>query len=122
MRIHGALQRRALPLLVILLVVVGQALYGQFAGNGRPFFFMWPTLVLLTPALWWLVLGNTKSSIVAAVIMGAIMFGSNHLGVLLPSGYVAAFWLGLPVTTFIAWYVGRSKVVASSVQVASNDG
>jgi hypothetical protein len=122
MRIRVALQRRALPLLVILLVVVGQALYGQFAGNGRPFFLMWPTLLLLTPALWWLAEGNAKSSIVAAGIMGALMFGSNHLGGLLPSGYVAAFWLGLPIATFIAWRVGRPKAAASSEQVATNDG
>jgi hypothetical protein len=122
MRIRGALQPRALPLLVILVVIVVQALYGQFAGNGRPLLLMWPTLALLAPALWWLVEGNAKSSIVAAVIMGALMFGSNHLGSLLPSGYVAAFWLGLPITTVIAWYVGKPKAVALPKEVASNDG
>jgi hypothetical protein len=122
MRTQGAFQRRALPLLVIALVDVVQGLYGQFAGNGRPLMLMWPTLALLAPALWWLVEGNARSSVVAAVIMGALMFGSNHLGGLLPSAYVAAFWLGLPIATSIAWYVGKPKAVPRPVEVASNDG
>jgi hypothetical protein len=102
-----------LPLLVVLAVFVVQALYGQFAGNGRPLSLMWPTLALLSPALWWLLEGNARSSIVASIIMGSLMFGCNHLGGLLPQGYVAAFWLGLPVTAVVAWRVGRPKVVAA---------
>jgi hypothetical protein len=114
MRTRAAIRLRAVPLLAILTVIAGQVFYGQVAGNGQPLSLMWPTLCLLSPALWWLFEGNARSSVAATLIMGSLMFGSNHLGGLMPHGYVTAFWFGLPIGTLVAWYVGKPRAAANS--------
>jgi hypothetical protein len=91
---------RSLPLALIFVVFGFQAGYGYFALQERPLYLFWPTLALLTPAIWWTLEGFVRASSVYSLIMLAIIAGANKFG---EYGYVSAFWLGLPIGMLVAW-------------------
>jgi hypothetical protein len=99
-------------LLFVLLVFVVQSWYGHVFGHGVSD--LWSTtLLLLVPSIAWLVARRGRASQVSTGIMAALMFGSNHLGSLMPFGYIASFWVGLPLASLASWYVSKDWPLAS---------
>ena len=90
----------------VALVFIAQSAIAVWLGGVGPFALWSSTLLLLMPAIAWLLMSDTRASIIATGVMALFIAAANVLG---PFGYIAAFWVGLPVCVVVAWLDGRRR-------------
>jgi len=84
-----------------------QTAFATLADRVGPFT-LWPqTLLLLSPAIYWLVVGNNRNCVVVTTFISLLLCVFNWLGSLAPLGYVFAYWVGLPISVALPWVVDR---------------
>lgn len=84
-----------------------QAAFATLADRVGPFA-LWPhTVLLLSPAIYWLVVGNNRNCVAVTTVMGLLLCVCNWLGSRAPLGYVFAYWVGLPISLALPWVVER---------------
>lgn len=106
MRVLASVNSRWLPVLAIAAVLFAQSLVAVVAAQVGPFE-LWPaTLLLLVPSLAWLVPPRPVASLAATGVTTAFIVIAHMVG---GAGYVAAFWIGLPVAALVAWRVARRE-------------
>jgi hypothetical protein len=95
---------RSVAVAAIVVVFACQSAVALAVGNGS-MFSLWPsTLLLLVPAVLWLLASNARASLVATGVIAVFVAGANWLGAF---GYIIAFWLGLPAAALAAWFAAR---------------
>lgn len=111
MRTTVVLSSRLLPSAAIAVVLVGQSWFAESSSSAELFVLWSNTLLLLAPAVGWLVPPKPIGSLVATSIMAGFLIFANLFG---GAGYVIAFWVGLPVSALAGWFAARRETVASS--------
>lgn len=104
MSVAAVLIHRKLPLTAVAVVLACQSLVAVLSGEAGPFA-LWPnTLLLLVPSIVWLPASTPNPSLAATGVMAVFLVVANMFG---GAGYIAAFYLGLPLAAVAAWLVAR---------------
>ena len=95
--------RRSLSFIAVAVVFAMQAVVSLNSGSG-PFAQWSNTALLMVPAIYWLLVSRPGPSLAATGVMAVFLVASTFLG---GAGFVAAFWVGLPLASIAGWAVAR---------------